>query len=483
MIPSKQKPVAILGAGLAGLTAANFLRRHDVPFILFEAGPRIAGLATTFTDAEGFSYDFGAHFITNRLAAAIGVGAQCRIVRHYSETVLLGGRAYSYPFGLMGVPRFFLSALATRAAALGNGGPPRSAEEWFCAKYGAALAREVAIPLTEAWSGAAASQLAPSVGDSIPGSIGRTVMLKLASRLTRRAVACGYSREMPEMPNVWHVYPDGGVGLLCQRLAEGVKDAIRLECPVEAIMVEAGRAVSVRVKGCEQDVSAVISTAPRHLLAKLVTGTDKLQSLERFRYRPMVFINMRFRGRKLLPDVVTWTPESEFPFFRLTEAPLSMPWLAPPDKTLITVDVGCEVGDQIWNMTDEELGELCLGHLKGIFPNAVQRYLGCKVLRTPVAYPIVLKEYEVDRQRFEQSTGIENLCSIGRNGEFAHIFMEDVYWRTLKKMRGLLTSLHGTKPDFALQTSEVDYSHQYDGLTGSGKSNPVCQAANDSINI
>ena len=35
----------------------------------------------------------------------------------------------------------------------------------------------------------------------------------------------------------------------------------------------------------------------------------------------------------------------------------------------------------------------------------------------------------------------EGLYSVGRNGEFRHIFMEDVYWRTLKKMRQLLADL------------------------------------------
>jgi protoporphyrinogen oxidase len=437
----KQKPVAVIGAGLAGLTAASFLRRHNVPVILYEAGKKLAGLAQSFRDEDGFSYDFGAHFITNRLAAAIGVGSQCRDVRYYGESVLLNSQAYGYPFGLLRVPRFIASGASTRLGALANGHAPQSAAEFFRTKYGRALADEVAIPLTEAWSGAAGSELASSVGDSMPGSIGLTLMLKLASRLTGRAVSCGYSREMPETPNVWHVYPEGGMSTLCEQLARGLEDVIKLESPVEAIEVEDGRTVAVRAGGREQEVSAVVSTAPCHILPKLIKGSDALQYLSRFRYRPMVFVNMRFQGRGLLPDSVVWTPEKEFPFFRLTETPQSMPWLAPEGKTLITVDIGCEVGDEIWSMGDDELGEFCLKHLGSTIHDARQRYMGCRVLRTPIAYPIFLREYEEDRQRFARDTGIEGLYSIGRNGEFSHIFMEDVYWRALKKMRQLVNFL------------------------------------------
>jgi protoporphyrinogen oxidase len=340
----------------------------------------------------------------------------------------------------MRVPRLLGSALATRFASITNGKKPESAADWFRAKYGNALADEVAIPLTESWSGVPASELASSVGDSIPGSIAHTLMLKLASRITRRAVACGYSREMPETPRVWHVYPEGGVGLLCEHLAADTSDAIRLESPVEKILVDNGRAASVCVNGREYEVSGVVSTAPRHILAKLVQGTDALRPFARFRYRPMIFVNLRLNGRGLLPDVVTWTPEKEFLFFRLTETPLSMPWLAPEGKTLITVDIGCEVGDEMWMMDEERLGELCLEHMRSLVPDVRQRYLGCRVLRTSIAYPVFLREYEDERVRFEAGTGVEGLYSIGRNGEFAHIFMEDVYWRTLKRMRQLVAS-------------------------------------------
>jgi protoporphyrinogen oxidase len=173
-------------------------------------------------------------------------------------------------------------------------------------------------------------------------------------------------------------------------------------------------------------------------LAKLAGGTDRLAPLARFRYRPMVFVNLRFTGRGLLPDVVNWIPDRQSPFFRLTETGTALPWLVPEGKTLITADIGCAVGDATWTMADEELGWLCVEHLGELIPGAARRYLGCAVLRTPLAYPVYRLDYEEDRQRFERSTGVEGLYSVGRNGEFAHILMEDVYWRTRRKMRGLL---------------------------------------------
>lgn len=429
MADASRKPIAILGAGLAGVTAAAALRERGIPFRLYEAGKRIAGLAASYKDDQGFSNDFGAHFITNRLAAAIGVAAHCRDVEHYGEAVMLGGKSYHYPFGLLRNPRFGLSGLAARL----RGGPaPQTVAEYFRRTYGRELADRVAIPLVEAWSGAKAETLAPTVAsEKFRHSMAHSLKLSLASRLTRRAVANGYSHELPENPNVWHVYPEGGVSSLVERLALNVGDAIRLESPVEGIIVDSGRVVAVQVAGREEECSAAISTAPCNVLPKLLRGTDALNHLSSFRFRPMIFVNLRLRGRDLLPDTVLWTPEEQFPFFRVTETTKSMPWLAPAGKSLVTVDIGCEKSEPLWTMPDDRLTELCLEHLQPIVPTIRDRFLGVSVLRTPIAYPVFLNEYEESRVRFRESTGIEGLYSIGRNGEFAHILMEDVYWRTL----------------------------------------------------
>ena len=434
-------PVAILGAGLAGLAAASELRRQGVPVVVYEAGKQVAGLARSHRDADGFSFDTGAHFITNRLAAAIGVAAGCRDVRYYGESVWLNGRVVRYPTGLMTVPRFVGSALKARLAAWRGAPPPVTAADWFRAQYGRTLADEVAIPLVEAWSGMPASALAPSVGDKMDHGLLGTLWLRAAGRLTGRAIANGYSREKPEGIHVWHVYPEGGLSLLCQHLADPLSDAIRLETPVEKILVEDGRVVAIRAGGHERPVAAVVSTAPVHILPRLVEGSEALAPLARFHYRAMICVNLRLDGRGLLPDVVLWIPQARFPFFRVTEAPLSMPWLAPPGKTLITVDIGAEIGDAAWSTADDALEALCLEHLEPIVPDIRRRSLGGRVLRVPLAYPVFSLANEVARKALAVSTGIDGLLSIGRNGEFGHWLMEDVYWRTLAKMRAWLAGV------------------------------------------
>ena len=68
------------------------------------------------------------------------------------------------------------------------------------------------------------------------------------------------------------------------------------------------------------------------------------------------------------------------------------------------------------------------------------------MLRTPIAHPVFLNAYEDDRLALERSSPVAGLYSIGRNGEFAHILMEDVYWRTLSKARDIIAYLETQAP-------------------------------------
>ena len=437
-------PIAVLGAGIAGLTAANDLRRRGYPVSVFEAGKAIAGMAQSFTDKNGVKYDFGAHLITNRLAAALGVADNCFTVTHYDETVFLGGKTYSFPFGLLRSPKFVGSAMLARLTP-GKRKNIDSAADWYRANYGKRMAEDVAIPLVEAWSGVSADELSSAViPPHVDRGIGNILKLKFAGWASDRAVCNGFSRVKDETPNVWHVYPKNGVAELCESLAFGLEDSISLETRVESIVVEDERVRAVKVNGETRETSAVISTAPVHILPKLVEGTDAIAHLSKFRYRPMVLATVILEGRPFLPAVTTWVPEQEHPFFRLTEVPQSVPWLAPDGMTTVNVDIGCETDSEYYQMDDEAIGELCIEHLDEMFPGARSRYQGCRVVRTPIGYPVYLREYESERFALESGLPIAGLYPAGRNAEFMHVLMEDIYWRTLDKTRELRDWLETT---------------------------------------
>ncbi len=430
------EPVVVLGAGFAGLVAAVELQRLGREVIVLEASDHVGGLATSRT-IDGVSFDTGAHFVTNRLATALGVMERCDSAVEYGESVWRAGRSASYPLGLMKSPRYAASALRRR---LRPGPEPITAADRFRREYGDALADEVALPLLEAWSGLPADQLAPSVLDKIPSSIVETLALTAIRQCSHRPIAIGYCGEAPQSVNVWHVYPRDGLNVFSDHLAAELGDRVRLSTPVAAIRYEGDRITGVSAGDHEYAAAAVVTTLPAPLLPRLLDH-PAVAALSTLEYRAMVFVQLRLRGRNLLPAAVTWTPEHSLPFFRITEAPVTMPWLAPEGETVLTVDIGARVGDAVWTADDASLTAQCLEGLTGIVPDIRARYLDTYTARTPLAYPVFALASEAARRTISEH-GIEGLVSVGRNAEFGHLLMEDVYWRTLRAVRALDHHLH-----------------------------------------
>src|SRR5215203_984971 len=55
-----ERPVAVLGAGPAGLTAAYRLVQRGLPVVVFEAGDQVGGLARTVV-RDDYRFDLGGH--------------------------------------------------------------------------------------------------------------------------------------------------------------------------------------------------------------------------------------------------------------------------------------------------------------------------------------------------------------------------------------------------------------------------------------
>ncbi len=442
--------MVVVGAGVAGLTAARVAARRGHDVCCLEASETLAGMAATEVDEHGHTFDLGAHFITNRLAASVGIGARCRPVRRYAEVVRVDGRTRGYPLGLLAEPRFVFGALAARlwSHRRAPADPPDSAAQAARRAYGAPFADTVAVPLLEKWSGRPATELAATALEKVPAGVAGTVGLWVASLVLRRAVAIGYCATLPQSPWVHHVYPRGGVATVCAALAAQVRalgGRVETGRAVARIVLDGDRVIGVRTAdGAEIPTDRVVSTVPVTHLDDLCGGHPRLAPFRTLRFRPLVLVNLVLAGRDALPDVMVWFPDDR-PIFRATETTRAAPWLAPDGHAIVVCDLGAEIGDDLWRAADHELAAACTASLADLIPDVERRVLEVRVMRAPLAYPLFLRSTEGVRRRLEAGTGITGLLSAGRNGRFRHDLMEDVHWRTHRLVDAWLTST--TEPD------------------------------------
>ena len=104
------KSVAIIGAGITGLTAAFYLKRKGVPVTVYEAGPRAGGVIQSFRK-DGFLSEFGPNTILEtspkiaQLIEDAGLAARKRVPDPKAEARISDFSAGGWPRALRRPPR------------------------------------------------------------------------------------------------------------------------------------------------------------------------------------------------------------------------------------------------------------------------------------------------------------------------------------------------------------------------------------------
>ncbi|HET9196900.1 MAG TPA: NAD(P)/FAD-dependent oxidoreductase [Solirubrobacterales bacterium] len=417
-------PVAVLGAGPAGLTAAYRLAQRGAPVVVFEAGGEVGGLARTVV-RDGYRFDLGGHRFFTKSAEVEALWEELLgpelLVRPRLSRIYWRGRFIEYPlrpadvFAKVGPLELSRSLASYARARLRRPAAADTYEEWVSARFGRRLFELFFKTYTEKVWGVGTDELRAEWAAQ------RISDLSLWSAL--RAALPGRG-ETPRSLIEEFRYPRLGPGQMWEEMARRVEAAggeIRLGAAVEGLEHEGGLLTAVRAGGERTEVSAAISSIPLRTtvgVADPAPPREVATAAAGLRYRDFLTVALQVDGEPPFPDNWVYVHDPRARVGRIQNFRAWSPWMTPdPRRSCLGLEYFCFEGDELWGAADEELvalGRREVGELGLVDP---ERVAGGHVVRVPKAYPVYDGEYAGRVERIRGwLDGISNLQQIGRNG-------------------------------------------------------------------
>jgi protoporphyrinogen oxidase len=307
-------PVAIVGAGLTGMSAALTLKASGVAFRIFERLDRPGGHAITLEDG-GYRFDRTGHLLHLRDAAMRErvlrwIGDDHSVVQRRS--VIWSNGVYTrYPFqaNTFGLPpdvayECVMGFLKAHYAA--DKGEPKNFEEFSLAHFGEGISRHFMLPYNSRLWGVDPKEITaawcqrfvplPSVEDVIAGAVGRN------------------DRELGY--NTSFVYPRLGIGELPRAMARELPE-IELGRAPERIDFTGRRLHFSDGESVRYDV--LINTAPLPTLIRLLEGAPEAvtRAANELRCNPLYYLDVALSVPAGKPFHWIYVPEAKYPFYRV----------------------------------------------------------------------------------------------------------------------------------------------------------------------
>ncbi len=311
-------PVVILGAGLAGLSAARHLPPGGATVIEREA--EVGGLARSHVE-DGFTFDCTGHLLHLRDPAVQGLVERLlpeAFARHERRALIFSkGVLTAYPFqaNLHGLPvdvvKECLSGFVESQLRRERDGEPDvdrlSFRDWAILTFGEGIARHFMIPYnSKLWRTDLEEIECGWVSWSIPRPTLREVLDGAFGRTVR---GMGY--------NPTFLYPKrGGIRALPEALARGLEE-VRLGRDVVSVDAVAR---TVRLSdGSTLAWEALVSTIPLDRLLAITTGlpADLPGAATRLRAVRVLNISLGVDRASIAPAHWIYFPEPEYSFYRV----------------------------------------------------------------------------------------------------------------------------------------------------------------------
>ncbi len=418
MKPATERPVVVLGAGLAGLSASVELRRRGVPHRVLEREGRAGGLAVT-EEEVGYRFDKTGHLLHLRDAALreevlswLGPAAWLEIDR--KSVVLSHGVTTKYPFqaNTFGLPRDVAYACVAGFVRAHFDAAPREVRtfEDFCLRhFGEGISREFMIPYNEKLWGVHPREITarwcdrfvplPSLDDVLRGAFGVD------------PPALGY--------NAKFLYPRLGIGELARALAERA-GSIELTRAPSAID---WRTRELVLEGERAPYSRVVSSLPLDVIARLLVDApgEVVAAAGRLRATHLHYLDVALNT----PAEVDWhwayVPSPAVPFYRVGVYSNFSAAMAPPGKAGLYVELSGRDAPDPARVVPEVADHLVqLGIIR-----AREAVRFARVRRIDRAYVVFDEAHEASVATIRAFLDEAGIDSIGRYGAWTYASMED----------------------------------------------------------
>ncbi|HUR86736.1 MAG TPA: NAD(P)/FAD-dependent oxidoreductase [Solirubrobacteraceae bacterium] len=417
-------PIAVLGAGPAGLTAGYVLARRAEPVVVCEAGAQVGGLARTVV-RDGYRFDLGGHRFFTKSGEVRDLWHEVLgdelLVRSRLSRIFWRGRFIDYPLRLQDVVRkvgpIELGRCATSyaAARARSRSEAETFEDWVCDRFGRRLFELFFKSYTEKVWGVPTSEIrAEWAAQRI-----RTLSF---SRVVRAALL-NDGGDVHSLIEQFH-YPRLGPGQMWEAMATDIVAAggeLRLDAAVQSIELGARGVAAVCAGGDRIECSHAISSLPLRDVVALADPPPPpavVAAARGLRYRDFVTVALVVRGEDLFPDNWIYVHDPDVSVGRIQNFRAWSEAMVPdPACTCVGMEYFCFEGDELWRASDDELVARATRELEQIGLAASERVEAGHVVRVPKAYPIYDAEYEARvRTIRDWLAQIPNLQQIGRNG-------------------------------------------------------------------
>jgi protoporphyrinogen oxidase len=426
--------VLVLGAGPAGLGAAWKLRRENKASVtVIEQNTRVGGLAGSFEIGDQ-RVDFGSHRLHPACDAAVLADIRTLLGddlldRPRHGRIRLRGRWIHFPLKPIDLlvhldPGFAFGTLSDRVRRSHyNGGGPESFASVLWQSLGPTICREFYFPYARKIWGLDPDALSPIQAR-------RRVSAGSFGKLIRKVLSAVPGLKPPGAGRFW--YPREGYGQISEAYAaaaerEGAE--LRLGWKVTSLDLDAGPRrwrITAERDGdvVALDADHVWSTVPVSLLSRLVRPapsaevTDAAGAID---YRSMILVYLTLDTAQFTEYDAHYFPGADIRITRLSEPKNYADRQDPPDRTTLCAELPCSPGDDVWAMSDAELGRLVAADLEraGIPVRATIREVNARRLRH--AYPIYRHGYQQPIETLDRwIDGLPGFLSYGRQGLFAH---------------------------------------------------------------